>query len=57
MKLGAFDYVTKPFDNEELFVIIKSALQTQYLRREVEELRRKLGEKKPIEERMGESPR
>ena len=23
MKLGAFDYVTKPFDNEELILIIK----------------------------------
>ncbi|MBU4252950.1 MAG: response regulator, partial [Candidatus Omnitrophica bacterium] len=56
MKLGAFDYITKPFDNEELILIIKRALQTQYLSREVEELRRKLGEKKPIEEIMGESP-
>ena len=42
MKLGAFDYVTKPFDNEELILIIKKALQTQYLSREVEELRRKV---------------
>lgn len=56
MKLGAFDYVTKPFDNEELILIIKNSLHTQYLSRGVEELRRKLGEKKPIEERMGESP-
>ena len=56
MKLGAFDYVTKPFDNEELLLIIKKALQTQYLSREVAELRKKLGEKKPIEEIMGESP-
>jgi two-component system response regulator AtoC len=56
MKLGAFDYVTKPFDNEELILIIKKALQTQYLSREVAELRKKLGEKKPIEEIMGESP-
>ena len=37
-------------------MIIKNSLQTQYLSREVKELRRKLGEKKPIEERMGESP-
>jgi DNA-binding NtrC family response regulator len=56
MALGAFDYVTKPFDNEELLLIIKNSLQTHYLSREVEELRRKLGEKKPIEERMGASP-
>ena len=56
MKLGAFDYVTKPFDNVELILIVKNSLQTQYLSREIEELRRKLGEKKPIEETMGDSP-
>ena len=31
MRLGAFDYITKPFDNEEILLIIKKALQTQYL--------------------------
>ena len=56
MKLGAFDYVTKPFDNEELILIIKKALQTQYLSREVNILRRRLGERSAIEEVMGESP-
>jgi len=56
MKLGAFDYITKPFDNEELFLIIKKALQTQYLSREVETLRRRLGERPAIKEVMGESP-
>jgi DNA-binding NtrC family response regulator len=57
MKLGAFDYVTKPFDNEELILIIKKALHTQYLSREVEFLRKKLGQMPaPIEETMGDSP-
>jgi len=55
MKLGAFHYITKPFDNEELILIIKKALQTQYLSKEVDRLRKRLGEKKPIEETMGES--
>jgi DNA-binding NtrC family response regulator len=55
MKLGAFDYITKPFNNEELTLIIKKALQTQYLSREVESLRKKLGEKTAVEEVMGES--
>ena len=31
MKSGAFDYITKPFDNEELSLIIKKALHTQNL--------------------------
>jgi DNA-binding response OmpR family regulator len=29
MKLGAFDYVTKPFDNEELILRSQSAILTQ----------------------------
>ncbi|MCX5810369.1 MAG: sigma-54 dependent transcriptional regulator [Proteobacteria bacterium] len=45
MKLGAFEYITKPFDNDELLIAIKRALQTQYLSREVHSLRRRLGEK------------
>ena len=56
MKLGAFDYITKPFDNEEIVLIIKKAFQTQYLSKEVEALRKRLGEKTAIEEVMGESP-
>jgi DNA-binding NtrC family response regulator len=57
MKLGAYDYLTKPFDNEELVLVIKKALQTQYLSSEVESLRKKLAEKTAITERfIGESP-
>lgn len=56
MRLGAFDYVTKPFDNEELILIIKKALQTQSLNREVENLRKRLGERSASEEIIGESP-
>lgn len=55
MRLGAFDYITKPFNNEELALIIKNALRTQYLSKEVEVLRRRLGEKIAIEEVMGNS--
>ena len=40
MKLGAFDYITKPFDNEEIVLNIKRAFQTRYLGREVERLRK-----------------
>jgi len=29
MRLGAFEYITKPFDNDELLIVIKRALQTQ----------------------------
>jgi len=56
MKLGAFDYITKPFDNEELALIIKRALQSQSLNKEVEILRRRVGEKFAVNDMMGESP-
>ena len=41
MKLGAFDYITKPFDNEELILVVKRALQTQHLNKEVKKLKKK----------------
>jgi len=55
MKLGAFDYLTKPFDNEELIITIKKALQTQRLSREVNLLKQQLGEKITFENLMGKS--
>lgn len=42
MKLGAYDYVTKPFDMEHLLRTVEKALETTKLRREVRELRRHL---------------
>ena len=35
MKLGAYDYVIKPFDVEELKLTVKKALETKALRRDV----------------------
>jgi len=40
MKMGAFDYLVKPLDIDELDVIIEKALGNLKLKREVEELRR-----------------
>jgi len=56
MKLGAFDYITKPFDNRELIIRIKKALQTQYLNKELESLRKIVGENIVTKEVMGEGP-
>src|SRR5258705_3699467 len=39
MKLGAFDYVTKPFDVDELRVILDKATENATFHREVAELR------------------
>jgi DNA-binding NtrC family response regulator len=41
MKLGAYDFVEKPFNMEKIKVLIKKALETVKLKREVSDLRRK----------------
>jgi two-component system response regulator AtoC len=43
MKLGASDYVTKPFDVEELLLIVERGTQSAALVREVEALRSEVG--------------
>lgn len=55
MKLGAFDYLTKPFDNEELIITIKKALHNQLLSKEVKTLKEQLHEKITSENLMGKS--
>lgn len=42
VKLGAFDFVPKPFQIDELLFTVDKALETTRLRREVRELRRQL---------------
>ncbi|TVR66809.1 MAG: sigma-54-dependent Fis family transcriptional regulator [Gemmatimonadales bacterium] len=44
MKLGAFDYVNKPFRTEELLLVLRRALEEAELRREVAHLRVRSGE-------------
>ncbi len=56
MKLGAFDYITKPFDNRELVFRIQKALQTRNLSREIDSLKKMLKEKLIEEELFGKSP-
>lgn len=56
MKLGAADYVTKPFDNNDLIQRIKKTLRIKYLSREVENLKLRLDDKLDIEDMMGNSP-
>jgi len=55
MKLGAFDYLTKPFDVEELRVILDKATERAALVREVEELRSEVGRRYQIENIVGRS--
>ncbi|NOZ20141.1 MAG: sigma-54-dependent Fis family transcriptional regulator [Planctomycetes bacterium] len=57
IKAGAYDYLTKPFDLDELVFIISKALETTGLRREVAELRAKLGEQYGVRDIIGKSPK
>ena len=55
MKLGAYDFVTKPFEQEELLLTIERALEKQQLSQEVKELRNKLQSREQLELMMGTS--
>ena len=55
MKLGAFDYVTKPFDVDELLLIVDRAVQSAALVREVEALRTEVGLRYSFENIIGRS--
>ena len=55
MKLGAYDYISKPFKYEELKIIIKRALQTRDLSQEVISLRHQLRDKFSFRNIIGRS--
>jgi DNA-binding NtrC family response regulator len=52
---GAFDYVTKPFDVDELRLRVARALEKSELSRELDRLREELGRKYGIENIVGKS--
>jgi len=56
MKMGACDYITKPFDKDELKINVKKALQMTELVRENQYLRKELEEKYNFENLTGKSP-
>lgn len=55
MKLGAFDYITKPFDIDELRVVAERATETTQLKQEVAELRAEVGRRYTFDNIVGNS--
>ena len=57
MKLGAFDYVTKPFDVEELLIIVDRATRDAARTAELEQLRWEVGRRYSPSNIIGNAPR
>ncbi|HKL25181.1 MAG TPA: sigma-54 dependent transcriptional regulator, partial [Desulfuromonadales bacterium] len=55
MKQGAYDYITKPFKNEEIRLIVKNALERRALRQENLALKEELGKRYSFEGLVGKS--
>jgi two-component system NtrC family response regulator len=55
MKAGAYDYITKPIDYEELVLIVNRAMEHQRLVEEVQHLRTNLDKKYVFENIIGHS--
>ena len=56
LKMGAYDYITKPVDPDELSHLVSNALEHKRARREVVRLRENLQEVSPSTEMIGKSP-
>jgi DNA-binding NtrC family response regulator len=57
MKLGAFDYLSKPFDPDELSLVVNRALERRQLLRENRELKSEVGSRYRFENIIGSSPK
>lgn len=55
MKLGAYDYITKPFKNDEIRLVIKNALKRKSLECENKILKKQLGERFSFKRLIGKS--
>jgi DNA-binding NtrC family response regulator len=56
MKLGAADYVPKPFDNDELELVVERALEARSLRRDVLRLQQQVAGQYVLDRLVGKSP-
>jgi DNA-binding NtrC family response regulator len=56
IKKGAYDYLSKPFDVDELRILVRNAIETYHLRSENEQLRNELAGTETFGQLIGSSP-
>ena len=56
MKLGAYDYIEKPFDNDKILLLMERAAQHYDLQAEIHTLREAVNEKYSFKNMVGNSP-
>ncbi len=55
IKMGAYDYITKPFQMDELLLTLRKALETRYLKKEVIRLRKEVESRYQFHQIIGKS--
>ncbi|MEI9479944.1 MAG: response regulator, partial [Deltaproteobacteria bacterium] len=56
MKMGAYDYITKPFKMDELVLTVRKALENRFLKKEVVRLRKEVESRYDFHQLVGKSP-
>lgn len=56
MKMGAYDYITKPFQMDELVLTVRKALENRLLKKEVIRLRKEVESRYDFHQIIGKSP-